>query len=71
MTEEKKERLKALTKVKLLAKRAGIHHVYLSRILKGKEQASAVTAELLAKFANELTLQEGYFVASDFRPDDL
>ena len=71
MTEEKKEKLKALTKVKLLAEKAGIHHVYLSRILKGKEQASAVTAELLANLANELTLQEDYFVASDFRTDDL
>ena len=71
MTEEKKEILKTLTKLKLLAEKAGIHPVYLSRILKGKEQASAERAELLARLANELTLKAGYFVASDFRPDDL
>jgi transcriptional regulator with XRE-family HTH domain len=70
MTEEKKAKLKALTKIKLLADKAGIHHVYLSRILKGKEQASAERAELLANLANQLTLQEGYFVPSDFREEE-
>jgi len=70
MTEEKKAKLKTLTKIKLLADKAGIHHVYLSRILKGKEQASAERAELLANLANQLTLQEGYFVPSDFREEE-
>jgi len=70
ITQEKKTVLKTGLKLKQLANEAGITPEYLSRILRGKESASAERAQILANLANEMTRRKGYFVASDFREEE-
>ena len=65
MTEHKRNTLKELVKLKVLARLAGIDPTYLSSILNNNKRPSRRLAESLAHHANTL-VNSDFFTSSDF-----
>lgn len=82
MTEEKRQQLKAMARLNILAEKVGTDAPYLSRIISNKVRPSVDLAERIASIANQMLFAqklaeiaseliiEEHFTAQDFLDKD-
>ena len=69
MKPNKREVLKRLIKINLLAEITSINAAYLSQIINGHRSASDDLSQRLANAANRLSYQDDFFKPADFKKE--